>query len=283
VSLIALCSLKGSPGVTTTAVALAGRWPDGGRPVLVECDPAGGDLLARFRLPPAPGLVSLAAAARRGAGPRLLWQHAQTLPGGLSAAAGPVGAGQACAALGEIAGRGVPVLRRPADEPGSAVVADCGRVGPASPALAVLRAADVVLVLARPRDDQLAHLAADLHLVEAWSGRRCLLLLVGDGHATRAVAAALGAVVLGRLPHDPAGAELACGRRRSRTGPGRTRLGRAAARLAATVAVHTPPVGRRAVEATTPTAGCPPPPSLPASLPDRPSPRPVESRAREGR
>ena len=42
--LIALCSAKGAPGVTTSGLALALSWP---RPVvLAELDPAGGDVLA---------------------------------------------------------------------------------------------------------------------------------------------------------------------------------------------------------------------------------------------
>jgi len=42
-ALIAIAADKGSPGVTTTSVALAAVWP---RPVLLaECDPSGGDLV----------------------------------------------------------------------------------------------------------------------------------------------------------------------------------------------------------------------------------------------
>ena len=50
VTLVALCSLKGSPGVTTAALGLAAGWPSAEQPVVVECDPAGGDLLGRYRL-----------------------------------------------------------------------------------------------------------------------------------------------------------------------------------------------------------------------------------------
>src|SRR3954466_96920 len=45
--LIALASVKGSPGVTSTALAIAAVWP---RPVvLLEADPTGGDLGYRCR------------------------------------------------------------------------------------------------------------------------------------------------------------------------------------------------------------------------------------------
>ena len=42
--LIALCSAKGAPGVTTSGLALTLSWPRG--VVLAELDPAGGDVLA---------------------------------------------------------------------------------------------------------------------------------------------------------------------------------------------------------------------------------------------
>jgi MinD-like ATPase involved in chromosome partitioning or flagellar assembly len=63
-SVLALASAKGAPGVTTAAVALGAVWPR--RVLLVEGDPAGGDLAARFHLPPEPNLVSLGMVARRG-------------------------------------------------------------------------------------------------------------------------------------------------------------------------------------------------------------------------
>ncbi|MGH3603225.1 MAG: chromosome partitioning protein, partial [Pseudonocardiaceae bacterium] len=72
-----MCSLKGSPGVTTFCVALAAQWSAHTRCVLLECDPSGGDLATRFSLASSPGLVSLAAAARRGSGPDMLGRHTQ--------------------------------------------------------------------------------------------------------------------------------------------------------------------------------------------------------------
>jgi hypothetical protein len=66
-ALIVLCSAKGSPGVTTTALALSLVWP---RPVLlVEADPAGGDVLAgylRGQVACDRGLLQLAIATRHG-------------------------------------------------------------------------------------------------------------------------------------------------------------------------------------------------------------------------
>src|SRR5438067_11807813 len=149
--LVALCSLKGSPGATTTALALAARWPSGQNPVVVECDPAGGDLAARFRLPMNPSAVSLAAAARRNNDASVLWQHVQRLPTGLAVIPGPVGAEQARAALGILASQRASVLRAAGDQPGVVVLADCGRVDSDSLALPIIRAADAMLLLAPAR------------------------------------------------------------------------------------------------------------------------------------
>lgn len=67
--LLAVASAKGSPGVTTAAMLIGGLWP---RPsVVVECDPAGGDIATRMPsvtgdpLDPQLGLLSLVAAGRR--------------------------------------------------------------------------------------------------------------------------------------------------------------------------------------------------------------------------
>jgi hypothetical protein len=171
--LLAVGSMKGSPGVTTAAVALAAGWPAGDVPVLVECDPAGGDLVARFRPEPYPGLVSLAAAARRTSEPGLLWQHRQRLPGGLPVVVGAIGGDQAKAALGALAASGGTEVFGQAAQTGRGVVADCGRVESGSAALPMVRAADALLLLARPRADELAHAAALLPAAAGWCARLC--------------------------------------------------------------------------------------------------------------
>ena len=258
-TVVALCSLKGAPGVTTSAVALAAGWPAGGQPVVVECDPAGGDLMARYRLELNPGLVTLAAAGRRaGEDAGLIWQHTQRLSGGLPVIAGPPSAGQARAALTELtAGPHGSLLRRAASRPGVVVIADCGRVDADSPVLDVVREADVMLLVAGAGDEALAHLAVMVRPAATWS-RRPRLVLVGPGYPTEEITQALGTAELGmhvaaRIPHDPAGARAFGGQPASRAAPGRSRLGRAASELAARVAqdaLTTPlPVPRSSVTA----------------------------------
>ncbi|WP_052397830.1 hypothetical protein [Streptomyces sp. NRRL F-5123] len=236
-TLIALLSLKGSPGVTTTALGLAVCWPSGEQPVVVECDAAGGDLLARFRLELSPSLMSLAAAARHGADAGLLWQHTQRLPGGLPVVVGPAGGDQARAALAQLnAGVGeVDVLRQAADRAGTVVIADCGRFSGDEAVMRIVRAADAVLLLAHARDDALSHLATLLARPPSWL-RDPLFVLAGDGYPTPEVAEALNVTVLGRLPDDPRGAAALAGRPARRPAPAKSPLLRALAPITASVA-----------------------------------------------
>jgi hypothetical protein len=68
--LIALASVKSSPGVTMTALALAAAWP-GQRRLLLEADPCGGDLGPWLGLPQRQLLAGLADSARQHAAMRM--------------------------------------------------------------------------------------------------------------------------------------------------------------------------------------------------------------------
>lgn len=227
--LVGLCSVKGSPGVTTTALAMAACWPRG-EPVLIEADPAGGDLAARFQLSASPGMVSLAAAARREVRPDLVGEHCQVLPGGLRVVVGPVAAEQARAALGVLGTRGTHALRLAARAPQSTVLVDAGRLDASSPALPVVRGGDALLVLARPRADELSHVATLLDRVPTWT-RTSGLVLIGSGYGKAEVERELRVPVMAVLPDDSRGADVLCGRSTGRS-LDRCALGRAARRLA---------------------------------------------------
>jgi MinD-like ATPase involved in chromosome partitioning or flagellar assembly len=169
--------------------------------LLAELDPAGGTLAAASGWPPQPGLVSLAAAARRGNDPELVWEHCHELPGGVPVLAGPASADQTRTALGMLTG----LLGR-LGELNADVLLDCGRVV-AEPLSQALLAADQVVLVARPR-------LADLHTLATWvestplEGNRLSLVLVGQGPYPEAeVQEALGVPVVAHLPWDPDGAE----------------------------------------------------------------------------
>ncbi|WP_432850670.1 carbon monoxide dehydrogenase maturation protein [Amycolatopsis sp. CA-161197] len=236
--LVALCSLKGSPGVTTVAVALATQWP---RPELTyrlvaEVDPSGGDLAMRFGVPATPGLVSLAAVARRTGDPTAVWEHTRPLPDGVRMLLAPPGGVHARAALHTMAaGAGRSMLRELSRDPRVVVLADCGRIDPGSPAEAVARQSDTLLVLTRTHAEDLAHAAARLTELAGWTPRPGLLL-VGEGYPTADVERGLGVPAVGRIPHDPAVGAVPGGRRRRRPGA----LDRQAALLARSLVTGAP-------------------------------------------
>jgi hypothetical protein len=199
-SLLCLASAHGSPGVTTTALALAGAWPKGRRPLLVEADPFGGVLAARFGLRNTPGLASLAAASRQGIDADAVWGHAQQLPGGLRVLVGPASADQAHAVLRDLASA---LADWSAGGTELDVIVDCGRLTPAPPTMVALEQADGVLLLTRPTPDQLRPVAHRLATLGV-SGPHPRLLLVGDApYGAAEVASTLSVEVAGVMAWDP--------------------------------------------------------------------------------
>ncbi|MDX6246836.1 MAG: hypothetical protein QOF10_196 [Kribbellaceae bacterium] len=156
--LYVVAAAKGSPGVTTASVALAGAWQ--GDPILADLDPAGGDIALRYRdqagvpLDPDRGLLSLGAAVRRGSTEVQLADHVQMLSGGLEVLVGVTSPSQ-------VQGLGPAwqhLARSLRSVPGRDVIADCGRLMPGSATVPVLQNADALLLVARPTVEGLSHL-----------------------------------------------------------------------------------------------------------------------------
>ena len=206
--LIALTSAKGSPGVTTAALALGLVWQR--RVLLAELDPAGGEVLAGYGRAELPvgGLSELAFAARRGGLEEQLFAHVVRLDeaGGALLLPGLV---DPASARG-IDWHGLASVLAGLDERATDVLADCGRLRAEHFPMAVLRrAATVVLVTGSTlRAVHAAKLAvADLRtlLSEAPRADGALSALVvgpGEPYAAREVGAALGVPVIGVLPRD---------------------------------------------------------------------------------
>ena len=234
-SVVALASVKASPGVTTTMLGLAAVWPAGRPLLLVEADPDGGDLAARAGLSPEPGLTSLAAAGRRalsvGEGDR----HVQSLADGTEVVLAPADPEQATRAL-EILGSRLPdLLVELADRD---VLVDCGRLRPHSPASALFTRADHAVLVARPRLDELQHLHARIDRLTTEAPHIELLLIGDQPYSAHDVARAIGLPVLGVLPRDPAAADSLDGLTRSRLGLRRSPLLRDAREVAEALTAH---------------------------------------------
>lgn len=160
--LIALASVKGSPGVTSTALALAAVWP---RPaVLLEADPAGGDLAYRCRaafggpVGSTRGLLRLAASVRGGVpAPSVVGEEGQLLECGVNLVQGVTSAAQArgLAALW-------PTIAQACITAEVDVLADLGRLDRSSPAMPLAQAADYLLAVATTSLESVMHLAEGL-------------------------------------------------------------------------------------------------------------------------
>ncbi len=202
--LIALCSAKGAPGVTTSGLALALSWP--GPVVLAELDPAGGDVLAGYGRGElsAGGLADLEVAARRGELARHLDAQLLRLD--------PEGRARLLPGLADPAGARHVDWDRLATtlaslEDGAIdVVADCGRLRAEHfPTAVVQRAAAVVLATGSTLRAVRAATQAIAEL-RGGGGRVGVLstLVIGPGepYGEREVREALGVPVVGSLPRD---------------------------------------------------------------------------------
>ncbi len=233
-------SAKGSPGVTTTVLALAAIWPQEREPFVFEGDPAGGDIVARLAslegdndgLRDAPSAVQLAAASRRGLNAITLMEHAQRLPGigEVRALVSPASAFASSMALGELVN--ADLAGHLASLATHDVLFDAGTVHPGSPTLTVLRTVRWLNVVARPTLESILHTR---ELVGALGGMgvRCGVVVVGDRpYSPFDVAEATGAQLVGSVPFDPVGAAALAGEARSAKILGRSRLVRSATLLA---------------------------------------------------
>lgn len=208
---IAFVSIKGSPGVTTTALALALTWPN---PVLLaECDPAGGDVLAGHlagRRPAAGDIAGVCAATARGDGTAAAVDNA-AIPIGTDGRArllpgfpAPGAATRAATVWGRLAGAFAHLS--PVD-----VLADCGRLQAAHPPVELLARADAVVLVVRPS-------LVSVHAAVAGLGELAAVrqgvagpaaAVVGAGsYSAREVAAQLGLPLAAVLPVDTRAARV---------------------------------------------------------------------------
>lgn len=186
-----------SCAVTTTAAGLAMVWPGQGRRVLIEADPAGGSLAAACALLVEPGLVSLAAAARRDPDPARVFDHTQPLPDGTPVVCGPPGGDQARSALsmlGSVFGR--------LGELEELVLVDCGRLDPAGTNARLFHRAGMSILVCRPQLRDLNALAAFLEARPSESGGPRVLLVGPGPYASGEIADTLGVDVVGHLPWE---------------------------------------------------------------------------------
>jgi hypothetical protein len=215
--LVALCGDKGSPGVTTTALALASAWD--GHAIAVEANPAGGDLSIRLHprgaaLPETPTVLSVATAARAEREQDPVGTHAHPLNATTAVVPGAVRAEQ-MANIGDWSPLADAFVRC-----SSPVFVDVGQLHSSSPMLGVAARADLVVAVARPDAasvirlrERLIRLTPDLAHLRGAAPRLLPLLVTTRRHGAADVADLRGilaqtpvkpfVVDCGFLAHDP--------------------------------------------------------------------------------
>jgi MinD-like ATPase involved in chromosome partitioning or flagellar assembly len=197
--LISFVSAKGSPGVTTSVLALASVWPR--TAVVVEADPAGGDIaagLGRGAWPAGAGLTDLVVDIRTcGADDALRHRAVRLAPHCPLALAGLGAPQQAAAVPWERLGN---EFRRIAD---ADILVDCGRFSPSDGTSALVGRSDRVVVVT---GSSLRSVRATARLVPLLDerGDHHGLVVVGPDRPYDAaeIADSCGAPLLGTLPDD---------------------------------------------------------------------------------
>lgn len=204
----AVASCHGAPGVTTTVIGLAATWPGAERPVVVEADPAGGVLAARFdELRADRTLAEVAVDVRRRYDHDRVVASARALWGAIPVVVAPPSAEQTHGALamaGDHLGDG-------AARSGRVVVFDVGRLTARSPALALARRSAMVVLVARPSFEAVATLAARAGELRD-AGCTLGLVVIGESpYPPDEAAQGAGIPLLGVLPDDPRAAAILAG------------------------------------------------------------------------
>ena len=176
--LITISSVGGAPGATSWALLLGAAWParsvNGARPdrVVVEADPDGGALAARYGIAVDPGTASLVAACCRPDAPLQTDRHGRHIAGGLWVVPGPELPGPTAAlwsAGAEATGRRLALDER-------VWLADIGRARPSSPVGDVIASAAINLIVVGPAIDSLVRVPARVDAL-AEHGPTCVLVV----------------------------------------------------------------------------------------------------------
>lgn len=204
-TLVVFGSVRSSPGTTTTALAVASCLRDR---VVVEGDPDGGVIAARFGLDREPNLASLATAARTGFTSQALSEHTQILPGGLPVVVGLPSPDRAVTLWRSAGNRLAAALASPS---GVLAVVDAGRLSPTSPVLPLLASAAMTVLVARPAAEELFPLVHRLDALRDLSSSLCLCLVGDKPYGPAEVSRQIGVDVLGVIANDPRAARALAG------------------------------------------------------------------------
>lgn len=226
---VAVTSFGGSPGVTTTTLALAAAWPASRRVTVVEADPRGSSVAIRFGLHGTGSVSSVLIDERHTLTLDGMAGHAQLLPTGV------FGREIECLVGGRPYQRGPDVRRLwqgfcDAARGSRDFVVDLGRFDPDASTQPILERAEQVFVLVRPDLESIGFAKSALpRFSEARGGvgrrggdpQRVFFVCTGGGpYTVHDLARVLGPGAdgqslvrpqFGELEHDPYAAAVLCG------------------------------------------------------------------------
>jgi Flp pilus assembly CpaE family ATPase len=198
----ALVSVKGSPGVTTAAVALAAAGTTDGRALVVELDPSGGSVQVYTDTPAAPGIVEVAGRLRWGGSTASVDDSVTFLPDGVPSLLAPTSGLVAASVIESASARWMPALHGAALD----VVVDAGRWDPSQPSARRIAGADLVALVCRPTMAGVEH---SRHLIDRLrdAARRPVVAIVvgGQPYHPADVAEHLGLPLAGTVAWDARG------------------------------------------------------------------------------
>ena len=176
--ILAVGSVRGAPGVTSWTMLLAAAWPRDdrrGQRVVLEADPDGGVLAARYGVGVDPGAVSFASAIRRGVDQVLpVGEHIRVVDERMVLMPGPESADSAASVWRDAAATTAAAIASNA-APFDWFV-DCGRLRPDSPSLAFAREAQLVVLIVGSSTEDLLQAPATVRMLEAQGGRVAVVM-----------------------------------------------------------------------------------------------------------
>lgn len=200
--IVTLGSVRGAPGVTSWSMLLAAAWQgtDVER-VVLEADPDGGVIAARYGFGVEPGVISLAASLRRSGVTDLdLDEHGRHVAPNVLVIPSPESP-ERCTALWTDAA--APMAASLADDRERVWFVDAGRYRPSAPAEAFVAHSSLSLLLSLAGPEDIVQLKGTLsRLSDLGDGRVGVVLVGKPAHAVDEVKTFLGADHLWTVPRS---------------------------------------------------------------------------------
>lgn len=206
-SLLAVASVRSSPGATTLATGLAfaeASLVD--EVLLVEGDASGGVLALRFGLNASPNLRTFAADVRVTFSTEGLWNNTQNMRG-VRCIVSPPGSGQAEAWRAKCTS----TLAENAASLGVPIIADLGQISRSNGSLDMVNSAETTVLVTRPELAEVQSLVRAVQTVQEAGGNPVLVCVGDTPYDPKEVAHAAQVPLVGIVPDQPAMARALCG------------------------------------------------------------------------